>query len=77
MKKQNVTFSIPKETIDLLQRLIGRRKLSSFVTQAIHSALKEKEEALRNAYIQANKDPDRAEVIKDWSAIEGESWDDD
>ena len=76
MKKINVTFSLPKETIDLMQRLIGRRQLSSFVTHAINKALEEKNEALRNAYLEASKDPDRAEVIKDWSAIEGEGWDD-
>ncbi len=75
MKKQNVTFSLPKETIDLMQRLVGRRKLSAFVTHAINSALEEKEEALRKAYAQANEDPDRSETLKDWSAIEGEAWD--
>ena len=74
MKKVNVTFSVPKETIDLMNGLIGRRKLSAFVTIALNKALQEKVEDLRLAYSQAEVDPDRIKVIKDWSTIEGEDW---
>ncbi len=76
MKKINVTFSLPKETVDLMQGLIGRRKLSSFVSEALKKALEEKVEELRNAYIEANTDPDRQETIKAWSKIDGENWHD-
>jgi hypothetical protein len=75
LKKLNVTFSIPQETIDLMHGLIGRRKLSAFVTEALNNALKEKEEELQRAYAEANVDPDRRETVQDWSSIEGEAWD--
>lgn len=75
MKKTNVTFSIPREIVELMQGLVGRRKMSSFVAEAINKALEEKVAALKEAYAQANVDPDRAEVIKDWAAIEGDGWD--
>ncbi len=76
MKKVNVTFSIPKETIDLMHGLIARRKFRAFVTEALNNALEEKAKQLqRAAYSEANIDLDRNETLEDWSAIEGESWD--
>ncbi len=74
MKKINVTFTIPVETNKLLHSVVGRRKISSFVTQALHKALKEELEALKEAYAQAEQDPDRRSTIKDWDAIEIEGW---
>lgn len=74
MKKVNVTFSIPKETHERLQGLIGRRKMSSFVTMVLNKALEEKMQLLRVAYVQAEEDPDRKEVINDWKVLEGEDW---
>lgn len=74
MKKINVTFTIPLETNKLLHSIIGRRKISSFVTQALNNALKEELEALKEAYAQAEQDPDRREIIKDWDAIDIEGW---
>jgi hypothetical protein len=55
--------------------LIGRRKLSAFVTKALNNALQEKKQELHRAYAEANVDPDREETIQDWSSIEGEAWD--
>lgn len=69
MKKVNVTFSIPEDTHRMLQSFVGQRKMSSYVTKLINKALKEKEEELKKAYIMAQKDPDRIEVIKDWMQL--------
>ncbi len=74
MKKVNVTFSIPQETQERLHGLIGRRKMSSFVTTILNKALDEKMQLLRLEYAQAEEDPDRQEVINDWKALDGEDW---
>jgi hypothetical protein len=74
MKKINVTFSIPVETHELLQSLVGRSKMSSFVASVINKALHEKMETLKKAYAEAEKDPDRQKVIEDWKSLEGEDW---
>lgn len=75
-KKISVTFSIPVELNNMLHTMIDRRKLSSFVAQALEQALREKKDALKEAYLQASKDPDRLQTIKEWETLEGESWDD-
>ena len=75
MKKVNVTFSIPVETQELLYNLIEHRKVSSFVAEVLNKALEEKIDALKKAYAEAEKDPDRQETIDDWRALEGEGWD--
>jgi hypothetical protein len=75
MKKVNVTFSLPKETVDLMYGLIGKRKLSVFTALALQNALEQRLKDLRLEYELANDDPDSIEVIKDWSALDGEGWD--
>lgn len=74
MKKVNVTFSIPEDTRELLYSLVGQRKMSSFVAQAINKALSEKMDILKRAYKEAEKDPDRLAVIEDWKALDTEDW---
>lgn len=74
MKKINVTFSIPKETNELLHGLIGRRKMSSFVTEILNKALEDKARALAQEYAEAESDKDRNEVIEDWKVLDGENW---
>ncbi len=74
MKRVNVTFSIPKDTHERLHGLIGRRKMSAFVTQILNKALEEKMQQLRIAYAQAEEDPDRQEIINDWKVLDGEDW---
>ncbi len=71
MRKAKVTISLPKETVDLMNGLIGKRKLSAFAAQALHSALDQKIKDLRREYELASQDPDRLEVIKDWSSLDG------
>ncbi len=74
MKKINVTFSIPKETHELLHGLIGRRKMSSFVTEVLNQALEAKAQMLAKEYIDAESDPERIEVIETWKELDGEDW---
>lgn len=74
MKKINVTFCLPAEIQERLYSLVGRRKMSSFVAQAIHKALNEKMEALKQAYAQAEQDPDRKITLEDWNSLEPEDW---
>ncbi len=75
-KKISVTFSIPVELNTMLHSMIDRRKLSLFVAQALEQALQEKREALKKAYVQAYKDSDRIQTIKEWEALEGEGGND-
>jgi hypothetical protein len=75
-KKISVTFSIPVELNNILHSMIDRRKLSSFVAQALEHALNEKKQALKEAYMQASKDPDRLKTIKEWEVLEREGWND-
>ncbi len=74
MRKINATFSIPEETSKLLHAVVGQRKISSFVTQAINDALAKEVDGLREAYKLAEKDPARQEVIDDWKVLDGEGW---
>jgi metal-responsive CopG/Arc/MetJ family transcriptional regulator len=74
MKSVTVTFSLPKELIDQLHAFVERRGLSRFVSLAIEKALQEEKEALKAAYAAANQDPDRRELIEDWSALDSEGW---
>lgn len=74
MKRINVTFSIPAETHELLQSLVGRRKMSSFVSGVLKRALEEKRETLKKAYREAESDTDRIETIEDWGVLDVEGW---
>lgn len=74
MKKINVTFSIPAETHELLQSLIGKRKMSSFAAEALRNALEQKREALKRAYREAESDPDRIGISEDWDMLDIEGW---
>ncbi len=74
MKKINATFSIPEEMHKRLQSVIGQRKMSNFVVQAIDEALAKKAASLRSAYEAAEKDPARQEVLNDWKVFDGEGW---
>ena len=74
-KTVNVTFSIPVELNNALHTLLERRGLSRFVAESLEKALLEKKNALRQAYIDANNDPDRNETIRDWEVLDVEGWD--
>lgn len=74
MKKVNVTFSIPVEVNELLHTLVGRKKLSAFVSSTLQKALEDKANALKKAYAMAEKDPDRLKTINEWQALDVEGW---
>jgi metal-responsive CopG/Arc/MetJ family transcriptional regulator len=73
---KSVTFSIPAELNNMLHSMVERRGLSRFVAQALEQALSEKKNALKQAYAQASKDPDRLKTIKEWEALDAEGWHD-
>lgn len=74
MKKINVTFSIPEETNKLLHALVARKTISAFVASTLQKALEEKKQALKKAYAEAEKDPDRKKVLDDWKNLDTEDW---
>lgn len=74
MKTKNVTFCLPIEVVNLLHSKIEKRELNKFATIALKKAL-EQEDELRKAYAQANEDPGRIEVSKDWSFLDSDGWD--
>ena len=74
MKNVFVTFSISSETHRLLRSLVGQRKMSLFVAQAITQALQQRVECLKKDYMDANQDSVRKETIDDWRVIESEDW---
>ena len=69
MKKINVTFSLPEDTHKKLQSLVGRRKMSAFVAQAIDKELEKQVHALKQAYIEAEADVGRQKVVNDWAVL--------
>lgn len=74
-KKVHVTFSIPEEVNQLLHSVVEKRGLSEFTTKALQKALAEETSSLKRAYAAANQDPDRKEVIDEWSTLDTEGWD--
>ena len=54
-----------------MHRLLETQKLNSFATKALDKASAEE---LRQSYTEATVDPDRQEVVNDWSSIEGQEW---
>lgn len=74
LKKINVTLSLPVDTHQKLQSLIGRRKMSAFVAQVIDKELDRQVKELKQAYIEAEADAERQKVIRDWSALDGDDW---
>ena len=74
MKHKNMTFSIPDDLQSLMRQKIGNRGFSQFISEAIRTALIEKEiqdeKILDAAYLSANKDLDRLETLKDWDSVD-------
>ena len=75
MKTMNVTFSLLRNMIALLCMLVEKRQLSRFVAKALGRALEEEKEHLKEAYAEANSDPDRQSIIADWERLDSEDWD--
>ena len=87
MRHQNMTFSIPEDLKATLHLHVGNRKMSRFISAAIHKALEEeglkREQELDAAYEASNQDSDRLDSLRDWNALddvsdlidEDEDWD--
>ena len=74
MKKVNVTFSISPAVHKALQKFVGRKNMSLFVSNAISKALEAQKLELKNEYLRAAQDPGENEAIEDWSPLEVEGW---
>lgn len=74
MKKINITFSISEEVNKKLHTLVSRKKLNTFVSEALAKALEEKVKELKKAYAEAENDPDHQQLIEDWRVTDVEGW---
>ena len=75
METITVTFSLPRKLNRRLHKFAPKRGLSKFVSKAIEQALDDKEDELVAAVREAEKDPDRNELIADWEGLDVEGWD--
>lgn len=48
--------------------------MSLFIKTTLKKSLEKKMHSLRQAYVEAEQDPDRKEVINDWKVLDGEDW---
>lgn len=75
-KHVNITLSFPSDLNALLHAKVSKGEISQYVVRAVRESLEagEKNELrkLEAAYEEANKDPDRLELINDWMAIDNE-----
>lgn len=83
-KHQNITLSIPAELNALLHAKFPHRGMSNYVAKVVREALEKENaaniKALEAAYEEAENDPSRKKLIKEWAAldsiddIEGWEW---
>lgn len=74
MKTRAVTLSMPVELHWQLRTLVGAKKMSRFVCNAVREKISDEKDHLRHAYRQAEKDRSRKKTIGEWSLTEGEYW---
>lgn len=74
MTTKHVTYTIPIQLDKALHQKIGRGKMSSFVTEALWSALKREEHSLLMEFLEADKDSGNREVKRDFASLEGENF---
>ena len=74
MKTKSVTFNMPVELHWQLRTLVGHKKMSQFVCEAVRGKISEQEKKLKNSYIDAQKEQERNRVIEEWKLTEGEHW---
>lgn len=67
-KRVNQTFSLPLEVSQELHAYVKRREMSQFVSEAIQKELLSRKEALRQAYLSANKDAGQKEALQEWES---------
>lgn len=71
----HVTFSLPKDVNKLLHSFVPKRKLSSFVSQAIVDALEHEQAQLKAEYLANENDSVMKKEMKDWEELDLEGWD--
>ena len=67
MSTVNRTFSIPFDIDRDLHRLVKKRGMSHFVSDALRKSLEERRNSLKKAYAMSNEDEGQNEAYKDWS----------
>lgn len=83
-KHENITLSIPADLNALLHAKFPHRGMSNFVAKVVKEALEKenatKIKALEASYEEAENDPSRKKLVKEWAAldavddIEGWEW---
>ncbi|MDF3033422.1 MAG: hypothetical protein K0R76_376 [Alphaproteobacteria bacterium] len=72
MKTLSVTLA--DKLYDRIKHTVPPRQISKFVSEAVEIKLEEQANELYKAYTLAAQDPDREEVLRDWDAIDIDSW---
>jgi hypothetical protein len=69
MATRKMTFTIPEEVAVPLLKRVSSRDRSRYVTEAIASKLRERDEALIRSCEIANSDPDVLAIETDWEGL--------
>lgn len=78
MAARKMTFSIPDETAARFLREVAPRDRSRFVSQMLEESLREKEQDLIRACLEANEDEDIQAIEREFDALPDtmeEPWD--
>jgi hypothetical protein len=70
---RKMTFTIPEEVAVPLLKRVSSRDRSRYVTEAIASKLRERDEALIRSCEIANSDPDVLAIETDWEGLADEA----
>jgi hypothetical protein len=68
MSNVHVTISLPVDLHKKLYVVANKKNISKFVVMALEKALDEQED-LKKAYMAANQDEDRCELVKAWLVL--------
>ncbi|MBI1976210.1 MAG: hypothetical protein HYS56_01735 [Candidatus Omnitrophica bacterium] len=74
VKTKAVTFNMPVELHWQLRVLVGPKKMSRFVCDAVKERISDQKKRLRDAYLAARQDSRREKAIDEWKITEGENW---
>lgn len=74
VKTKTVTFNMPVELHWQLKVLVGSKKMSRFVCDAVQERISDQKKQLRAAYLEARMDSKRESAIHEWRITEGENW---
>lgn len=71
---KTLSITLADDLYDRIKHTIPSRRVSKFVSEAVEVKLNEQTDDLYKAYLASAQDRDREEVLKDWDAINIESW---